>query len=825
MAVARRRHHERVAAGIGAVASSQSQVARGGPVRVKVLIAAGKARQAAVGHKDAACQLGKLGTQAIQALVKVVEQIAQEQVEVYARELLTHHGRRRAVAHRATERRRVAVVDKALLKPNTNLREHVAHAVGIGVRQQCARPHLARQARQRIDLLGQGAGAHQQVGAHAVHVRLGHDLGRKAQKAQLAGKQVIELLDRVLARGQLLEQAAEQRHIGQVLKRDAAQVEILHGVGQAVGGDAVAQAGDGSSGVHDQRRLGARLANVGHTQARQRGLGLGCVFRLLRGTQYGRALDHIGQLGIGHGIALGCQLGGLGTLRTLGSVYRNQLDQRHVVVFQHELAQQVLKVAAVQLVTKLLVHRAVLECQRRGVVIVEPGAQRVARNGHAVGDTVVALAQIVLVAADDSFQALARNALLAQVAAGVLEHATQLARHAGLRVLQHDELVGLQALGRGVAHHVAAQAGGQNGLLNWCLVGTQQRLEQDVRRNRALAVERTAQHQAQANQGVFGRGGHLDALIIAGHRRLHVQRIGRQRGRVLAGGNGRVHAAARGARLRQIALVQKGQRAVHVQVAVERDVGVGRIVVARVRVQELLVGERGNCTRVATALVRIGGVGIERGVDGVVQHAHGVGQRALHLVEHHAVVAQRALAQIFGTRLKIYLGGLAALALRQVQLVVPALLLKNGGLGIDGRVEHRVQVHVHQVVQVLLVGGGNGVDGLVGVGHGVEERLHGALDQIDKRLLDGELGRSAQHRVLKDVEHAGGIGRRRLKANGKGLVLVVARQVQQTSARGSVSQHVSVRVELGHGLAALDGKAVAGSAGHQQCSGCGARVG
>ena len=218
--------------------------------------------------------------------------------------------------------------------------------------------------------------------------------------------------------------------------------------------------------------------------------------------------------------------------------------------------------------------------------------------------------------------------------------------------------------------------------------------------------------------------------------------------------------------------------------------------------------------------MRIGGVGIERGVDGVVQHAHGVGQRALHLVEHHAVIAQRALAQAGGAAVALALD-----ALRQVQLVVPALLLKNGGLGIDGRVEHRVQVHVHQVVQILLVGGGNGVDGFVGVGHGVEERLHGALDQVDKRLLDGELGRSAQHRVLKNMEHAGGIGRRRLKANGKGLVLVIACQVQQASARGSVAQHVGVRVELGHGLAALDGKAMAGGAGHQQRGGSGARVG
>ena len=103
----------------------------------------------------------------------------------------------------------MTVVDKALLKPNANLREHVAHAVGVGVCQQRARPHLARQARQRIDLLGQGTGAHQQVGAHAVHFGLRHDFGRKAQKAQLAGEQVVEFLGRMLARGQLLEQAAE----------------------------------------------------------------------------------------------------------------------------------------------------------------------------------------------------------------------------------------------------------------------------------------------------------------------------------------------------------------------------------------------------------------------------------------------------------------------------------------------------------------------------------------------------------------------------------------------------------------------------------------
>ena len=75
MAVTRRRHHERIAAGKGTVARvrAKPQATRGIPVCVKVLVAAGKARHAAIGHKDAVCQRGKLGAQAVQALVKVLE--------------------------------------------------------------------------------------------------------------------------------------------------------------------------------------------------------------------------------------------------------------------------------------------------------------------------------------------------------------------------------------------------------------------------------------------------------------------------------------------------------------------------------------------------------------------------------------------------------------------------------------------------------------------------------------------------------------------------------------------------------------------------------
>ena len=89
---------------------------------------------------------------------------------------------------------------------------------------------------------------------------------------------------------------------------------------------------------------------------------------------------------------------------------------------------------------------------------------------------------------------------------------------------------------------------------------------------------------------------------------------------------------------------------------------------ARVGIQELLIGERRDGARIAARFASVGGAGEQRTVHGVVQHVHGVGEGAFHLVEHHAVVAKALGRAVFGT----------------VELVVPALLLKDGLFGIDG---------------------------------------------------------------------------------------------------------------------------------------------
>ena len=61
------------------------------------------------------------------------------------------------------------------------------------------------------------------------------------------------------------------------------------------------------------------------------------------------------------------------------------------------------------------------------------------------------------------------------------------------------------------------------------------------------------------------------------------------------------------------------------------------------------------------------------------------------------------------------------------------------------RAEHGVQVHVHQVPEVGLVGGGKGIHRLVREGHGVQEGGHAALEQLQKRRGHGVLLAARQH--------------------------------------------------------------------------------
>ena len=87
----------------GRGAGTKAQVARGGPIALEVIVRAGEARDRAGGGEDAVPQVAQGPAQVVLALVEMLEQVAQEQVEVDAGELLGEHGGGRGVGHGAGE--------------------------------------------------------------------------------------------------------------------------------------------------------------------------------------------------------------------------------------------------------------------------------------------------------------------------------------------------------------------------------------------------------------------------------------------------------------------------------------------------------------------------------------------------------------------------------------------------------------------------------------------------------------------------------------------------------------------------------------------------
>src|SRR5262249_1183270 len=108
---------------------------------------------------------------------------------------------------------------------------------------------------------------------------------------------------------------------------------------------------------------------------------------------------------------------------------------------------------------------------------------------------------------------------------------------------------------------------------------------------------------------------------------------------------------------------------------------------------------------------------------------------------------------------------------------MPALLLEY--LRCQPRKEHRIQIDVDQVVEILDVLARDRIAGLVWKRHGVEKRVERTLHQLDERLLDRIFARAAQHRVFENMSDAGGIRRRGYETDAKYLVFVAIGEREQ----------------------------------------------
>ena len=117
-----------------------------------------------------------------------------------------------------------------------------------------------------------------------------------------------------------------------------------------------------------------------------------------------------------------------------------------------------------------------------------------------------------------------------------------------------------------------------------------------------------------------------------------------------------------------------------------------------VEIQEILIGQLRDNLRGAAGLMRIAGIRVKRVLRVAIKHARG-GKCTLHLIVNDTVYRDRAV--------------------RRLHLVMPALLAENLLFFIDIRIQNRVHIDVHQVLEIFIVAACNRVYRLIRVGHRV----------------------------------------------------------------------------------------------------------
>ena len=143
----------------------------------------------------------------------------------------------------------------------------------------------------------------------------------------------------------------------------------------------------------------------------------------------------------------------------------------------------------------------------------------------------------------------------------------------------------------------------------------------------------------------------------------------------------------------------------------------------RVKFTKGPIGQPGNHFGIASGIKSIGHVRKQRLLGTFGQHGIGRGINPLHFIEDHTLVAERPVDA--------------------VRLDVPAFLPK--AVLRDAREKDRIEIHVDQIVEILKIGAGYGIAGLVRKSERVKKRLQRPFEQLDERFLHGIFFRAAKH--------------------------------------------------------------------------------
>ena len=236
----------------------------------------------------------------------------------------------------------------------------------------------------------------------------------------------------------------------------------------------------------------------------------------------------------------------------------------------------------------------------------------------------------------------------------------------------------------------------------------------------------------------------------------------------------------------EVFAVEEIELAFYIHLAVQVEARVRGVIVLFVGRDEVVVGQLDDMVGV-TAGYRC----VLAGLITLVEHSLieillGVAEGALHLVVHDALIVAAAVFILFD---------------------MPALLTEGVLVLVDKGTEHRVGVHRHQVLEILLVHARYGIHRLVGEGHRVEEGVQRALHQLDEGIVDGVFLGAAEHAVLEDMEHTGRVLRRGREGYRVCHVAVVVINIAQHGAALLVAHDVHIAAYFFDAAALLDNKA------------------
>ena len=133
---------------------------------------------------------------------------------------------------------------------------------------------------------------------------------------------------------------------------------------------------------------------------------------------------------------------------------------------------------------------------------------------------------------------------------------------------------------------------------------------------------------------------------------------------------------------------------------------------------------------------------------------------------------------------------------RAVGLDMPSFLteavFRNEGM------EDGVHIDVDEVVEILQIGAGHGIAGLVRESEGVEKGLQRALEEVHEGFLDRIFARAAENRVLDDVRHAGGVFGRCAEGCAEAFVFVIIDDGENLRARDVVLPEAGRAADFRH---------------------------